>query len=131
MNNSYITIIKEERTDLSRKRVPLNQNECTANFRTSVPFEQNLQKYLLSSPILCTSPNKHNNPFILYHSTHLMRHQNVLFYIKSVYFAFESVQILLIILLCTHLDGRPYSDSMGKYWCKKMKTKYRKRGINL
>ena len=42
MNNSYITIIKEERTDLSRKRVPLNQNECTANFRTSVPFEQNL-----------------------------------------------------------------------------------------
>ena len=44
MNNSYITIIKEERTDLSRKRVPLNQNECTANFRTSVPFEQNLQE---------------------------------------------------------------------------------------
>lgn len=43
MNNSYITIIKEKRTDLSRKRIPLNQNKCTADFRMSVPFEQNLQ----------------------------------------------------------------------------------------
>ena len=43
MNNSYITIIKEKRTVLSRKRVPLNQNECTADFRIGVPFEQNLQ----------------------------------------------------------------------------------------
>ena len=42
MNNSYITIIKEKRTALSRKRVPLNQNECTADFRIGVPFEQNL-----------------------------------------------------------------------------------------
>ena len=41
-NNSYITIIKEKRTDWSRKRVPLNQNECTADFRISVPFGQNL-----------------------------------------------------------------------------------------
>ena len=46
MNNSYITIIKEKRTVLSRKRVPLNQNECTANFRIGVPFEQNLQETL-------------------------------------------------------------------------------------
>ena len=44
MNNSYITIIKEKRTDLSRKRIPLNQNRCTADFRMNVPFEQNLQK---------------------------------------------------------------------------------------
>ena len=43
MNNSYITIIKEKRTDWRRKRVPLNQNECTADFRIGVPFEQNLQ----------------------------------------------------------------------------------------
>lgn len=43
MNNSYITIIKEKRTVLSRKRVPLNQNECTADFGIGVPFEQNLQ----------------------------------------------------------------------------------------
>ena len=43
MNNSYITIIKEKRTDWSRKRVPLNQNECTADFRIGVPFEQNLR----------------------------------------------------------------------------------------
>ena len=42
MNNSYITIIKEKRTDWSRKRVPLNQNEGTADFRISVPFGQNL-----------------------------------------------------------------------------------------
>jgi len=42
MNNSYITIIKEKRTALSRKRIPLNQNECTADFRIGVPFEQNL-----------------------------------------------------------------------------------------
>ena len=28
---------------MSRKRVPLNQNECTADFRIGVPFEQNLQ----------------------------------------------------------------------------------------
>ena len=28
---------------LSRKRIPLNQNECTADFRIGVPFEQNLQ----------------------------------------------------------------------------------------
>jgi len=47
MNNSYITIIKEKRTVLSRKRVPLNQNECTADFRIGVPFEQNLQEFLL------------------------------------------------------------------------------------
>ena len=45
MNNSYITIIKEKRTDLSRKRIPLNQNKCTADFRMSVPFEQNLHFY--------------------------------------------------------------------------------------
>lgn len=44
MNNSYITIIKEKRTALSRKRVPLNQNECTDDFRIGVPFEQNLQQ---------------------------------------------------------------------------------------
>ena len=42
MNNSYITIIKEKRTVLGRKRVPLNQNECTVDFRIGVPFEQNL-----------------------------------------------------------------------------------------
>ena len=30
---------------MSRKRVPLNQNECTANFRIGVPFEQNLQRF--------------------------------------------------------------------------------------
>ena len=46
MNNSHITIIKEKRTDLSRKRIPLNQNGCTADFRMSVPFEQNLQRSL-------------------------------------------------------------------------------------
>ena len=45
MNNSYITIIKEKRTALSRKRVPLNQNECTDDFRIGVPFEQNLHAY--------------------------------------------------------------------------------------
>ena len=46
MYNSYITIIKEKRTALSRKRVPLNQNECTDDFRIGVPFEQNLQDSL-------------------------------------------------------------------------------------
>ena len=46
MNNSYITIIKEKRTALSRKRIPLNQNGCTANFRIGVPFEQNLHDFL-------------------------------------------------------------------------------------
>jgi len=45
MNNSYITIIKEKRTDWSRKHVPLNQNECTADFRIGVPFKQNLHDY--------------------------------------------------------------------------------------
>ena len=29
---------------MSRKRVPLNQNECTADFRIGVPFEQNLHR---------------------------------------------------------------------------------------
>ena len=48
MNNSYITIIKEKRTALSRKRVPLNQNECTDDFRIGVPFEQNLQLNMIS-----------------------------------------------------------------------------------
>ena len=28
---------------MSRKRIPLNQNGCTANFRIGVPFGQNLQ----------------------------------------------------------------------------------------
>ena len=32
---------------MSRKRVPLNQNECTADFRIGVPFEQNLQLKVL------------------------------------------------------------------------------------
>ncbi len=56
MNNSYITIIKEKRTDLSRKRIPLNQNKCTADFRMSVPFEQNLQdwKKVTIDNIKCT-----------------------------------------------------------------------------
>ena len=31
---------------MSRKRIPLNQNGCTANFRIGVPFEQNLQLHL-------------------------------------------------------------------------------------
>ena len=48
MNNSYITIIKEKRTVLSRKRVPLNQNECTADFGIGVPFEQNLHRKTVS-----------------------------------------------------------------------------------
>ena len=48
-NNSYITIIKEKRTDWNRKRVPLNQNECTADFRIGVPFEQNLHSERLQS----------------------------------------------------------------------------------
>lgn len=29
---------------MSRKRIPLNQNGCTANFRIGVPFGQNLQR---------------------------------------------------------------------------------------
>ena len=49
MNNSYITIIKEKRTALSRKRIPLNQNGCTANFRIGVPFEQNLHSVQLGN----------------------------------------------------------------------------------
>ena len=32
---------------MSRKRVPLNQNECTADFGIGVPFEQNLQDKLV------------------------------------------------------------------------------------
>ena len=36
--NCYITIIKEKRTALSQKRVPLNQNGCTSDFRIGVPF---------------------------------------------------------------------------------------------
>ena len=51
MNNSYITIIKEKRTDWSRKHVPLNQNECTADFRIGVPFKQNLHEFKLPSDI--------------------------------------------------------------------------------
>lgn len=39
---------------MSRKRVPLNQNECTADFRIGVPFEQNLQ----SSSALATIQEK-------------------------------------------------------------------------
>ena len=63
MNNSYITIIKEKRTVLSRKRVPLNQNECTADFRIGVPFEQNLH-----------SMNYHTNiSSILYNSRVIIR----------------------------------------------------------
>ena len=37
-----LPIIKEKRTVLGRKRIPLNQNICTADFRIGVPFEQNL-----------------------------------------------------------------------------------------
>ena len=33
---------------MSRKRIPLNQNGCTANFRIGVPFEQNLQEGYIS-----------------------------------------------------------------------------------
>ena len=51
MNNSYITIIKEKRTALSRKRIPLNQNGCTANFRIGVPFEQNLHSLAVDEPL--------------------------------------------------------------------------------
>ena len=47
---SYITIIKEKRTALSRKRIPLNQNGYTANFRIGVPFEQNL--HIMNLPII-------------------------------------------------------------------------------
>lgn len=33
---------------MGRKRVPLNQNECTADFRIGVPFEQNLQADIIN-----------------------------------------------------------------------------------
>ena len=56
MNNSYITIIKEKRTVLSRKRIPLNQNECTADFRIGVPFEQNLHRYRFPIPLQAHPP---------------------------------------------------------------------------
>ena len=46
--------VKEKRTALSRKRIPLNQNECTADFRIGVPFEQNLH-YVL--PLNCLQEN--------------------------------------------------------------------------
>ena len=35
--------------DLSRKRIPLNQNGCTANFRIGVPFEQNLHSQVAAN----------------------------------------------------------------------------------
>ena len=60
MNNSYITIIKEKRTALSRKRIPLNQNGCTANFRIGVPFEQNLQDWLKEQDIYDISVTEDN-----------------------------------------------------------------------
>ena len=63
MNNSYITIIKEKRTVLSRKRVPLNQNECTADFRIGVPFEQNLQTEKI---VLVTDNLNTHSPASLY-----------------------------------------------------------------
>jgi len=71
MNNSYITIIKEKRTVLSRKRVPLNQNECTADFRIGVPFEQNLQAILHYLEKICKGSDEFsemmsNTPLILY-----------------------------------------------------------------
>ena len=58
MNNSYITIIKEKRTALSRKRVPLNQNECTDDFRIGVPFEQNLHQKVLQKASTYLNMNK-------------------------------------------------------------------------
>ena len=36
---------------MSRKRIPLNQNECTADFRIGVPFEQNLQTDTIGSGV--------------------------------------------------------------------------------
>ena len=36
---------------MSRKRVPLNQNECTDDFRIGVPFEQNLHDEEIISEI--------------------------------------------------------------------------------
>ena len=44
---------------MSRKRVPLNQNECTANFRIGVPFEQNLQSKISSHVLAIYLINDH------------------------------------------------------------------------
>ena len=44
---------------MSRKRVPLNQNECTANFRIGVPFEQNLQPMDMVNFAVASSVIKH------------------------------------------------------------------------
>ena len=64
MNNSYITIIKEKRTVLSRKRVPLNQNECTADFGIGVPFEQNLQsREILIALCMAVYDRRYLRPF--------------------------------------------------------------------
>ena len=43
---------------MSRKRIPLNQNECTADFRIGVPFEQNLH-FIFNYNYSCEyTPNK-------------------------------------------------------------------------
>ena len=66
MNNSYITIIKEKRTALSRKRIPLNQNGCTANFRIGVPFGQNLQTAFKKNAIYNLRYSKYKNKSIAF-----------------------------------------------------------------
>lgn len=45
---------------MSRKRIPLNQNGCTANFRIGVPFEQNLQDWLKEQDIYDISVTEDN-----------------------------------------------------------------------
>lgn len=75
MNNSYITIIKEKRTVLSRKRVPLNQNECTADFRIGVPFEQNLHRYV--NNILVTICNNICQPLIYRFNFHNLYYTSI------------------------------------------------------
>ena len=43
---------------MSRKRIPLNQNGCTANFRIGVPFEQNLHFNVTTDYLLGVSDVK-------------------------------------------------------------------------
>ena len=48
---------------MSRKRVPLNQNECTADFRIGVPFEQNLQEEYLHEIYPLYSPGEEDDEY--------------------------------------------------------------------
>ena len=87
---------------MSRKRVPLNQNECTADFRIGVPFEQNLH-----TRIYYCDPNRSDQKGALEKNHEYIR------YVLPKGTSFEKITDKTTLLLLNHINSEKRDSLNG------------------